>query len=85
MTNMLACLPSMVVVIVGSDDIRSPFRLHVIVMGMSPLLMTHVSCANFPWSIVSYPNEKGTISGFSVNKIFQCHFVSLPLTRSSAE
>ena len=75
----------MVVVIVGSDDIRSPFRLHVIVMGMSPLLMTHVSCANFPWSIVSYPKEKGTISGFSVNKIFQCHFVNLPLTSSSAE
>ena len=75
----------MVVVMVGSEDIRSPFRLHVIVSGMSPLLMTQVSCASFPWSIVSYPKEKGTISGFSVNKIYQCLSFNLPFTLSCAE
>ena len=67
---MLICLPIIVVDIVGSEDIKSPFRLQVIDRGMSPLLMTHVSCAKLPWSIVSNPNEKGTILGFSVNKTF---------------
>ena len=67
---MLICLPIMVVDIVGSEDIKSPLRLQVIVRGMSPLLMRHVSWATLPWSIVSNPNEKGTILGFSVNKTF---------------
>ena len=65
---MLICLPIIVVVIVGSEDIKSPFKLQVIVKGMSPLLIRHVSCATLPWSIVSRPKEKGTMSGFSVNK-----------------
>ena len=59
----------MVVVKVGSEFMISPFKLQVIVRGMSPLLIEQRSCANFPWSIVSNPKEKGTISGFSVNKI----------------
>ena len=67
---MLICLPIIVVVIVGSEDIRSPFKLQVMVSGISPLLMTHVSCARLPWSIVSNPNEKGTIFGFSANITF---------------
>ena len=71
---MLICLPIIVVVIVGSEDIKSPFKLQVIVRGMSPLLMRHVSCATLPWSIVSRPKEKGTISGFSVNKILSVPF-----------
>ena len=74
---MLICLPIIVVVIVGSEDIKSPFRLQVIVRGMSPLLMRQVSCATFPWSILSNPKENGTISGFSVNKIHSvqfCHY-----------
>ena len=43
MTSMLAWVPNMVVVRVGSEDTMSPFRLQVIDMGMSPLLMTQVS------------------------------------------
>ena len=72
MTSMLAREPSIVVVIVGPEDTMSPFRLQVMEMGRSPLLMTQVSWANFPWSIVSNPKEKGTISGFSVNRTSQC-------------
>ena len=70
MTNMLICLPIIVVDIVGSEDIKSPFRLQVMVSGMSPLLIRQVSWATLPWSIVSNPKEKGTILGFSVNKTF---------------
>ena len=66
---MLACLPSMVVVRVGSEETVSPFRLQVMDMGMSPLLMTQVSWAYFPWSMLSDPKVKGTISGGSVNRI----------------
>ena len=69
MTSILAWVPNIVVVIVSSDETISPLRLQVIERGLSPLLTTQVSWANFPWSIVSRPKEKGTISGFSVNKI----------------
>ena len=69
---MLACVPSMVVVRVGSDDTMSPFKLQVIDKGLSPLVITHVSCAKSPWLTTSFPNENGMISGSSVNKIFQC-------------
>ena len=74
MTSILAWVPNIVVVIVSSDETISPFRLQVIESGLSPLLTTQVSCANFPWSIVSRPKEKGTISGFSVNKILSVPF-----------
>ena len=70
MTSMLACVPSMVVVRVGSDDTMSPFRLQVIVRGLSPLVTTQVSCTNSPWLTPSLPTEKGTMTGFSANKIF---------------
>ena len=66
---MLACVPSMVVVRVGSDDTMSPFRLQVIVRGLSPLVTTQVSCTNSPWLTPSLPTEKGTMTGFSANKI----------------
>ena len=48
MTNMLACVPSMVVDRVGSELMISPFKLHVIVSGLSPLVITQVSCAKSP-------------------------------------
>ena len=70
MTSMLAWVPSMVVVRVGSDDTISPFRLQVIVRGLSPLVTTQVSCTNSPWLTPSLPTEKGTMTGFSANKIF---------------
>ena len=55
----------MVVVIAGSDDITSPFRLQVMDMGKSPLLTAQVSCANSPSFTISTPKEKGTIIGGS--------------------
>ena len=82
---MLVCWPSIVVVIVSSDETISPLRLHVIVRGLSPLLTTQVSCANFPWSIRSNPKENGTISGFSVNKILSVPSSQIPFTFSSVE
>ena len=82
---MLACVPSMVVVRVGPEETMSPFRLQVMERGKSPWLMTQVNWANLPWSIVSKPNENGTISGFSVNKTFQCLPSILPFTNNSAE
>ena len=41
--RILAWEPSMVVVNVGPDETMSPLRLHVMDMGMSPLLITQVS------------------------------------------
>ena len=70
--RMLVWVPSMVVVRVGSELIMSPFRLQVIERGWSPLVITHVNCAKSPWFKISLPNENGRMSGFSVNKIFQC-------------
>ena len=70
MTSMLTCVPNIVVVITGSELMMSPFKLHVIDNGLSPFLTTHVSWANSPWLIVFSPNENGTISGGSVNKVF---------------
>ena len=60
----------MVVERTGSEDTVSPFRLQVMDRGMSPLDTTHISWANSPWLTTSFPKEKGTISGFSVSKIF---------------
>ena len=75
----------MVVVRVGSELIMSPFKLQVIVRGLSPFDTTQVSCVNSPWLTTSFPNEKGIISGSSANKISQCLILLLPLTLSSAE
>ena len=46
---MLVCVPSIVVVITGSELMMSPFRLQVIDNGLSPLLTAHISCADSPW------------------------------------
>ena len=70
---MLVWIPSIVVVKVGSEFIMSPFKLHVIDKGLSPLEITHVSCAKSPWFTTSLPNENGTITGISVNKTFLVH------------
>ena len=48
MTSILAYVPNIVVVSVGPDETMSPFKLHVIDIGMSPLLITQVNWANFP-------------------------------------
>ena len=69
--NMLVCVPNIVVVIEGSDEITSPLRLQVIEIGLSPFRIKHAICADSPWFIASVPNEKGTISGGSANKIIQ--------------
>ena len=75
----------MVVVRVGSELIMSPFRLQVIVRGLSPLEMAHISCAESPWLTGSSPKENATICGTSVNINIQCLPAVIPLTVSSAE
>ena len=76
--RMLVWVPSMVVVRVGSELIMSPFRLQVILRGLSPFDTTQVNCANSPWLTTSSPNEKGMIFGFSANKISQClHLITI--------
>ena len=83
--RMLVCKPIIVVVITGSDDIMSPFKLQVKESGLSPFATTHVSWVNSPWLTTSFPNEKGMISGGSAIKYFQCQSVYSPFTKSSAE
>ena len=68
--RMLVCVPSIVVVRVGSELIMSPLRLHVMDNGLSPLVMTQVSWTKSPWLTALLPKEKGTMTGFSVNKIY---------------
>ena len=63
MINMLICLPIIVVVIVGSDDIKSPFKLQVIVRGMSPLLMNE-TCQLCNFSLVNFVKSKGKGNNF---------------------
>ena len=46
--RMLVCVPSMVVVRVGSELIMSPFRLQVMDKGLSPLDTTHMIWAMSP-------------------------------------
>lgn len=65
MIRRLVLVPTIVVVIVGSELMESPFRLQVIVMGSSPWDTLQVSCAKAPSSMTSDPNEKGTILGGS--------------------
>ena len=54
-------VPIIVVVIEGSEDMVSPLRDQVILIGSSPLLTKQVSCAMSPSLTVSEPNENGTI------------------------
>ena len=61
----------MVVVRVGSELIMSPLRLQVMDRGLSPLDTTQVSWAKSPWLTISFPNENGTMTGFSrIKNIF---------------
>ena len=83
--RMLVCKPIMVVVITGSDDMVSPFKLQVKDSGLSPLATTQVSWVNSPWLTTSFPKENGMISGGSAIKYFQCQSLYSPLTKSSAE
>ena len=71
---MLVWVPNIVVVRTGSELMMSPFKLHVIDKGLSPLLIAHISCADSPWLTGWSPKEKGTICGGSVNKIVSVPF-----------
>ena len=71
-------VPSMVVVIEGSDDIISPFSDQCIFKGSSPFFTKQDSCVLSPSFIESYPKENGTSSGGSAievrrfcNKVFK--------------
>ena len=75
---MLVLVPSIVVDIWGSEDITSPFRLQLIVIGSSPFITTQISCAKFPWSTVLTPKENGTICGGS--EIEKKLLLPVPLT-----
>ena len=66
---MLVLEPIIVVVMAGSDDMISPFKLQEMVNGMSPLLILHVTCTNSPSFTASSPKSKGAITGFSANQI----------------
>ena len=70
--RMLVCVPSIVVVKVGSELMMSPLRLQVMDRGLSPLDTTQVSWAKSPWLTISFPKENGTMTGFSKIKYFQC-------------
>ena len=63
--RMLVLVPIIVVVNVGSDEMTSPFKLHVIFSGSSPLLMEQVTCTNSPSLTTSRPKLNGTIFGGS--------------------
>ena len=65
MINMLVLVPTIVVVMLGPEFSSWPFRLQVMVMGMSPLETTQVNCANSPESITGFPNVNGMICGGS--------------------
>ena len=67
---MLVCVPSIVVVKVGSELIMSPLRLQVIDRGLSPLDTTQVSWAKSPWLTTSLPKENGTISGLTAKQFY---------------
>ena len=67
MVSILVRWPSMVVVMSGPEFNSWPLRLHVMVMGMSPLETTQVNCANSPESITGFPNVNGMICGGSKN------------------
>ena len=62
---MLVLVPTIVVVMDGSELISSPFKFQVIVIGSSPCEMEQASWAKAPSSTTSEPNENGTILGGS--------------------
>ncbi len=66
--RILVLWPTIVVVISGSEDTSSPFKLHVILSGLSPDLILHVTCTNSPSLAVSSPNENGVIVGGTERK-----------------
>ena len=61
--SILVLLPNIVVDRSGSEDTTSPFKLHVIWIGSSPIETTHTSCAKeFSFTGLT-PKVKGTITG----------------------
>ena len=66
-----ALVPIMVVVIVGPEDIVSPFKDQVILRGSSPLDTRQVSCAMSPSLTSPDPKEKGMMLGGSGNVSLQ--------------
>ena len=79
---MLVCWPIMVVVMTGSDEMMSPFKLQVMDIGMSPVTTTQDSWAYCPWLTASSPKEKGTILGSSAIKYFQWPSIIYPLLKA---
>jgi hypothetical protein len=65
MMSMLVLVPTMVVVMLGPELSSFPFKLQVMVNGMSPLDTTQVSWTKSPESTMSVPNENGAILGGS--------------------
>ena len=68
MTSIEALVPIIVVVMLGSEFIVSPFKLQEIDIGKSPWDTEHINCACDPSSMISEPKLNGTILGGSVNK-----------------
>ena len=64
---MLVRVPIMEVVIEGSDEMTSPFRLHETVMGSSPRFTLQVTWIKSPSFETSVPKVKGTMTGGSEN------------------
>jgi hypothetical protein len=62
---MLVRVPIIEVVIAGSDEMTSPFRLQDTVKGSSPLLTLQVTWIKSPSFETSLPKVNGTIIGGS--------------------
>ena len=64
----LVLVPTIVVDMLGPEFSSWPFRLQVMVTGMSPRDTTHVSCAKSPESVTGFPKVNGMIWGGSTIK-----------------
>ena len=74
--SMLVLVPIMVVVIEGSEEIKSPFSDHEIRSGSSPFCTKQISWTMSPSFVGSVPKENGTILGGSEIKKRQRSMVS---------
>ena len=63
--SMLVLAPIIVVVIEGSEEIKSPLSDHEIRSGSSPFCTKQISCAMSPSFTGSVPKVNGTILGGS--------------------
>ena len=63
--RMLVLVPIMEVVMEGSEEMTSPFKLQETVMGSSPRFTLHVTWIKSPSFEASAPKVKGTMTGGS--------------------